>query len=395
MEQTELCYLTGRCWAEIDLDAFCHNFEQIQHNAGKASVCAVIKADAYGHGDLVVANLLSSLGAAWFAAAALPEALRLRRHGITTPILLLGYTDPAQAPLLAQYNITQALFSLDYAKALSAAALPGHPVPCHLKVDTGMGRIGFDMRRAPQQALQQMEQCYALKGIRITGIFQHFAVADSLAPADIAYTEQQHALFCQAVDTLKANGHSFKTCHCCNSAAQLLHPEWGMDLVRAGVILYGCQPSSDVPLQGYRQTMTVKTRISYIKELDPGESISYGCTFTASKPMRIATCCIGYADGYPRSLSSKGVLTIHGKPAPVVGRVCMDQLMVDVTDIPEAKPQDEVIVFGPGQAGDSVDDIAQKAGTINYEILCGMSRRMPRLYLVEGKPASAVDYLQG
>ena len=395
MEKRELCYLTGRCWAEIDLDAFCHNFELIQQNANGTPVCAVIKADAYGHGDLVVANLLSNLGAAWFAAAALPEALRLRRHGITKPILLLGYTDPAQAPLLAQYNITQALFSLDYAKALSAAALPGYPVPCHLKVDTGMGRIGFDMRRAPEEALRQMEQCFSLKGLNITGIFQHFAVADSKAPADIAYTNTQHELFCRAVDALKAAGHHFKTCHCCNSAAQLLHPDWGMDLVRAGVILYGCQPSEDVPLQGYRQTMTVKTRIGYIKEIAPGESISYGCTFTASKPMRIATCCIGYADGYPRSLSNKGTLTIHGKAAPVVGRVCMDQLMVDVTDIPEAAPQDEVIVFGPDQAGDSVDDIAQKADTINYEILCGMSRRMPRLYLADGKPASAVDYLQG
>ena len=151
MEKRELCYLTGRCWAEIDLDAFCHNFELIQQNAKGTPVCAVIKADAYGHGDLVVANLLSNLGAAWFAAAALPEALRLRRHGITKPILLLGYTDPAQAPLLAQYNITQALFSLDYAKALSAAALPGYPIPCHLKVDTGMGRIGFDMRRAQKK----------------------------------------------------------------------------------------------------------------------------------------------------------------------------------------------------------------------------------------------------
>lgn len=395
MEKPDLQYLTGRCWAEINLDAFCHNFKLIKKNVENTPICAVIKADAYGHGDLVVANLLASLGASWFAAAALPEAIRLRRNGITQPILLLGYTDPSQATLLARYDITQSLFSLDYARALSSTAQIEHPIQCHLKVDTGMGRLGFDMRANPERALQEMNQCFDLKGLTITGAFQHFAVADNSSSSDIAYTNEQYRLFCNAVNTLRLNGRKLKTCHCCNSAAQLEHPEWRMDLVRAGIILYGCRPSPDIPILNYQQTMTVKTRISHIKELVPGESLSYGCTFTAQKRMKIATCCIGYADGYPRVLSNQGILTIHDRPAPVVGRVCMDQLMVDVSDIPDVHPHDEAIVFGAGAVGDSIDDIAIKANTINYEILCSMSRRMPRLYFANGKPASAVDYLLG
>ena len=282
------------CWAEIDLDALRHNFAYIRQAVG-GPVCAVVKADAYGHGDVATAKAIQQAGVAGFAVSSLGEGHHLRRHGITIPILILGYADPAHAATLAEDDIATACFSTEYAQALSAAAVQaGVRVKVHIKIDTGMGRIGFAVRSDFEETIREVEALYALPGLAICGIFQHFAVADSLAPADIAYTKQQHALFCQAVDTLKANGHSFKTCHCCNSAAQLLHPEWGMDLVRAGVILYGCQPSSDVPLQGYRQTMTVKTRISYIKELAPGESISYGCTFTASKPMRIATCCIGF-----------------------------------------------------------------------------------------------------
>lgn len=394
IDSETLRYLESHCWAEVSLDAFRNNFRIIKDNVGGAPVCAVIKADAYGHGDLAIARLLAEEGSDWFAVSSLPEALRLRRGGISQPILILGHTMPSLAPLLAENNITQALFSLEYARELSSSLRAGQTLQCHLKTDTGMGRIGFPVGSDMEKALSEMEQCFHLSGLNITGIFQHFAVADSNATEDISYTDRQFALFTGAIHALKSRGYKLDTCHCCNSAGQLVHPERCLDLVRAGIILYGCAPSEDVPVPAFRQAMSVKTRISQIKTLLPGESISYGRTFTAENPTRVATCCIGYADGYPRALSNKGVFTIHGKPAPVVGRVCMDQLLVDVTAIPEAAVGDEVIAFGPGLAGDSVDDIAEKIGTINYELLCGISRRVPRIYLENGTAVSAADYLE-
>ena len=389
-----LRYLESHCWVEIDLDAFRHNYRLVKENAGNGPVCSVVKADAYGHGDIAVAQVLAEEGTDWFAVSSLSEALSLRRGGIRQPILVLGYTLPELAPLLVENRITQALFSLEYAAQLSAALRLGQVLDCHLKLDTGMGRIGFPVCSDMEESLCEMEKCYQLSGICITGIFQHFAAADSNDPHDIAYTQRQYTLFRQATDALRARGHETGIRHCCNSAGQLVRPEWRLDLVRAGVILYGCAPSVDLPVPGYRPAMAVKTRISQVKTLQPGQSVSYGRTFTAETPIRVATCCIGYADGYSRALSGKGVFTIHGKPAPVVGRVCMDQLMVDVTAIPEAAPGDEAIAFGPGLAGDSIDDIAEKTGTINYEIMCGISRRVPRLYLEKGTVVSAADYLE-
>lgn len=387
-------YLESHCWVEIDLDAFRHNFQLIKQNVAGSPVCSVVKADAYGHGDIAVARVLAESGTDWFAVSSLSEALRLRRGGISQPILVLGYTLPVLAPMLVENDITQALFSLEYGRSLSEALQPGQELHCHLKADTGMGRIGFPLGGDFDKSIAEMEACFALPGIGITGMFQHFAVADSNNGHDIAYTQRQFSLFKRAMDALKAKGHTLTTCHCCNSAGQLVHPDWRLNLVRAGIVLYGCAPSEDVPVPEYRAAMTVKTRISQIKMLNPGESVSYGRTFTAEKPIRVATCCIGYADGYSRALSGKGVFTVCGKPAPVVGRVCMDQLLVDVTAIPEAAVGDEAIAFGPGLAGDSVDDIAEKTGTINYEVMCGISRRVPRLYLEEGQVVSAADYLE-
>ena len=375
------------CWAEIDLDALLNNYRFIRRTVG-GDVCAVLKADAYGHGALAVADALRAAGCAAFAVSCLAEARELRRHGLTEPLLILGYTDPAFADELAALDITQTLFSSEYAAALSAAATAaGCTVACHLKADTGMGRIGFALRSGFDAAAAEMEACYSLPGIRVAGVFQHFAVADSLTGDDVAYTQEQHALFARLTDRLRADGFDPGVTHCANSAAQLLHPEWRCDLVRAGIILYGLAPSGQVGSPALRPAMRLKAVVTHVKQLLPGQSVSYGRAFTARQPMQVATISVGYADGYPRRLSNLGAMTIRGKAAPVLGRVCMDQTIVDVTDIPGVQPGDEVLVFGPGAApgADTADTVAEKTGTINYEIICGISRRVPRVYLQNGE----------
>ena len=375
------------CWAEIDLDALAANYRHIRRHAG-GPVCGVIKADGYGHGALAVADTLRAAGCAAFAVSCLSEARQLRDHGIAGPILILGYTDPAFADELAALDITQTLFSAEYGAALSAAASAANcTVACHLKADTGMGRIGFALRTDFEASIREMEACFSLPGIRVAGIFQHFAAADSTRPEDIAYTQNQHALFVRAVDRLRADGFDPGVTHCANSAAQLTRPEWRCDLVRAGIILYGLAPSGQVGSPALRPAMRLKAVVTHVKQLLPGQSVSYGRAFTARQPMRVATISVGYADGYPRRLSNLGAMTIRGKAAPVLGRVCMDQTIVDVTDIPGVQPGDEVLVFGPGAApgADTADTVAEKTGTINYEIICGISRRVPRVYLQNGE----------
>ncbi len=397
-------FFEKHCWAEIDLDALRSNLQCVQRRAGRP-VCAVVKADAYGHGDAAAARALAGAGAAAFAVSCLTEALRLRRAGITQPVLVLGRADPALAAALAQNDVTTAVYSPEYAAALSAAAAAaGVTVPVHLKVDTGMGRIGFGARGGFDAALAQLDACYDLPGLRVTGIFQHFAAADSAAPDDIAYTRAQLALFQKTVAALRAAGRDVGTAHCANSAALYLYPDAVREMgwVRAGIVLYGLAPSADVPCPGLRPAMTLKAVVEQVKALAPGESVSYGRTYTntAGAPRRVATVTVGYADGYPRLLSGSlggGVMALRGSPAPVLGRVCMDQTIVDVTDIPGAAMGDEVTVFGPENAAigaDTADTVAEKAGTIPYEVVCGVARRVPRVTIQNGKIIQIVNYLE-
>ena len=290
--------------------------------------------------------------------------------------------------MLAANDLITTCYSTEYAQALSAAAVKaGVKVKVHLKIDTGMGRIGFAVRSGFAETIRELEALYALPGLDICGVFQHFAVADSVEPDDERYTDEQHALFAQVVERLRADGCPVGTVHCANSAAQLRHPEWRHDMTRAGIILYGLDPSNEVHFPALQPVMSLKSVVTFVKELQPGQSVSYGRTFTADRPMRVATVCVGYADGYPRMLSGgpdRGVMVIRGKRAPVVGRVCMDQTMVDVTDIPGVKMGDEVTVFGP-DGGDTADTIAAKTQTINYEVVCGLARRVPRVYKENGK----------
>ncbi len=387
-------------WAEINLDALMHNFTEIQQRAGGTPLCAVVKADAYGHGAVTIAKALLQAGAKQLAVSCLAEAIELRNAGITADILLLGHTDAAYTETLIAHNITQSCYSLRAAQAFSsAAASAGAVLKVHLKLDTGMGRIGFALRHDFDATMADVLACYALAGLEITGVFQHFAVCDSVDPADLKYTAEQHALFTSAVAFLAANGHAPTLAHCSNSAGTLLHPDYPQGtprtnaMARPGIILYGLNPSTEVTFDFLQPIMQFKTAVSLVKTLEPGESTSYGRHFVAEKPTVVATLCAGYADGYPRLLSrGKGTVEIHGKPAKVLGNVCMDQIMIDVTDIPGVQEGDEAILWG-GTVSDSAEDVAQKIGTIGYEILCGVSRRVPRIYTQNGAIISKVDYL--
>ena len=346
-----------RCWAEVDLGALRHNFKLVRERAGDAAVMAVVKADAYGHGDAVVAPLLEQEGADQFAVSGFGEAVCLRRAGVTKPILILGYTGVQNAAALAVGGISQTVFSLEYARALSEAALrAGVAVRVHLKVDTGMGRIGFTADDDMERAVAEMAEACALPGLVPVGVFTHFAAADSTAPEDIAYTRRQYDILCAAVEEMAARGCTFAVKHCCNSAGTFAWPEFHLDMVRPGIILYGEQPSADTVLPGLVPALRLRAAVSMVKELAAGDAVSYGCTFRAPKPMRAATLAVGYADGYPRALSSRGTVSLHGRPARVLGRVCMDQIVVDVTDIPDVKAGDAAIVFGGGAAELSFTD---------------------------------------
>ena len=382
----------AHCWAEIDLDALVHNFHLIREKASPAAVCAVVKADAYGHGDRMAARTLAEAGAAWFAVSSLAEARHLRRSGIKQPILILGMTRPECAGALAAEGITQAVYSLEYARALSQAAeAAGVTVEGHLKIDTGMGRIGFGACRDFEGAVSGLLECRRLRGLSITGAFQHFPVADSLSEEDRRYTEKQYALFRRVVERLEAAG-PLRTVHCSNSAGLTAHPEWSGDMVRAGVILYGQDPSAEVAFPGLRPVMALKTVVSQVKDLAPGDCVGYGRTYTADRPLRAATVCCGYADGYPRCLSNLGTASIHGRPAPVIGRVSMDQIVLDASAVPDVSAGDEAVLLGAAPA-DGFAQAAEKAGTITYELLCAVARRVPRVYLRGGEVVEVLDYL--
>ena len=387
-------------WAEIDLDALRHNFRAVKARAGEMPLCAVVKADSYGHGAVECAKVFAEEGAAWLAVSCLAEARQLRKSGLTLPILILGHVEPGCAPVLIQEDITAACYSLPQAKALSeAACAAGVKVKVHLKADTGMGRIGFALRTDFDKAIAEMLEACALPGLHMTGLFQHFAVADDNSADNIAYTNEQYQLFVRAYKALKAAGLEPPLVHCDNSAGVMLHPEWPKGeitascMARPGIILYGFDPSDEVRFGKFRPVMKLKTVVSMVKELQPGQSTSYGRRFTAEKPTKVATLCTGYADGYPRQLScGKGIVEIHGTPCPVLGRVCMDQLMVDVTALPDVQEGDEAILWG-GEVSDSAEDIARKTDTISYEVLCGVSRRVPRVYLEQGRITAVEDWI--
>ena len=360
-----------RTWAEIDLSAIGNNFNTVRQKVGdEVKVMAVVKANAYGHGVDLVAPYLAERGADFFGVSCLQEAMELRELGLTQPILILGYTPANHFPRVLEENISQTVFSMEDAIALSKAAVAaGKEAKVHIALDTGMGRIGFDAFDANAAAKEALAVA-GLPGIAIEGLFTHFAVADT--DGEEAYTEAQFARFMQVRALLKEAGIT-PLCHASNSAGTFLDKKYHLDMVRAGIVLYGLEPGGRE--NPFTPAMTVKTLISFVKDLPAGRDISYGRHYTTRKPCRIATLSAGYADGYPRILSGKGKVLIGGKEAPILGNVCMDQLMVDVTDIP-CKAGEEAILMG---GGIDFNDLAKDLGTIHYELICGVGKRVPRI----------------
>lgn len=360
-------------WVEIDLGAIAHNVEEIK-KITPAKICAVVKADAYGHGAIAVARAVLQAGADRLAVAILSEALELRRAGFRVPILVLGYTPTWQAPLVVDHGIIQTVFSLDAAQALSAAAVAvGKTVKVHIKIDTGMGRIGI----RPEEAGKFAVAVAALPGIEIEGVFSHFATSDS---SDKSYTYEQYNQFMAGLQYIEQEGIQIPIRHISNSAAILDLPEMHLDMVRPGIILYGLWPSDEVNRNiELRPAMKLKAQVGFAKPMPKNAPISYGCTYITDKPSRIATLPVGYADGWSRLLANKVQVVVRGQRAPLVGRVCMDQCMIDVTHIPGVVTGDEVLLFGGEEL--PVEEVAEYMGTINYEIVCMVGKRVPRLYV--------------
>lgn len=366
-----------RTWAEIDLSALRNNFNEIRKSTKGAKIMSVVKANAYGHSVYDVAPVLEKCGSDCFAVSNIDEAMQLREMGIKADILILGYTPADMAETLAKQNITQTVYSSEYAAALSEkAAKSGVKIKIHIKLDTGMSRLGFDCRDEDYREIEDAIAAARLPGLQFDGIFTHFASADRNEEEEDGFTDIQYARFSNAVKKFKEAGLNINTCHCCNSAASLLDNEKLLDMCRPGIVLYGLPPSSNLKLkEKLIPVMTLKSVVSMVKTIKKGDAVSYGRTFTAEKDMKIATVAAGYADGYPRALSNKAYVLINGKKANIIGRVCMDQLSIDVSDI-DAKMGDEVILFGKDLPAHNLADICS---TINYEIVCGISPRVPRI----------------
>lgn len=378
-----------RVYAQIDLDAIVSNMDHMKANLHpKTRMLAVVKTDGYGHGSVAVAKTLQEKEYMYgFGVATLEEAEELRRHGITLPILILGYTFPYGFDTLAQEEIRPALFREDNLPLLSkAAAKTGKNIKVHIKVDTGMSRIGI---RPDETGLSFVKKVSETKGVEIEGIFTHFARADEL---DKTSAHRQLQLFQEFIQRIETQLHiSIPVKHCSNSAGVVEMPEANMDVVRPGITVYGLEPSDEVSRDRVKlmPALSLYSHIIFIKELEAGREISYGGTYKTETRIRVATIPVGYGDGYPRSLSNQGYVLIHGKKAPILGRVCMDQFMVDVTQIPEAREDDLVTLIGrDGTESLTPEKLGEFSGRFNYEFVCDLGKRIPRVYIRNGQQVS-------
>jgi len=370
----------GRVWAEIDLDALADNVRLLKSQANGAALLAVVKANAYGHGAVAVARAALAAGADRLGVICVDEGEQLRRAGITAPILVMGHTPAAEARRLVDLSLTPSVVSREVALALARVASErGIEVAVHLKVDTGLNRYGLP----PSEAADLGRWLRDLAGVQVEGLFTHFASADE---RDKSHTLEQHRLFLSVAEQLDW----VPIRHVSNTATLLDMPDMSLEMVRPGLGIYGCYPSSQVnrslPL---RPALSLKSRVARLNSLALGESVSYGRTWRAPRPSLIGLVLCGYADGLPRALSNRGSVLVRGQRAPIVGRVCMDMCMVDLSDIPDVAVDDEVVIIGrQGEEEISADEVAELCGTIGYEILCGISARVSRLYLRQGRIVS-------
>lgn len=384
----------SRAYAEIDLDAIAGNLCSMKkHISPAARMVGVIKADGYGHGSVQIARAVEELDFLWgFAVATPEEAHKLRIEGIRKPLLILGYSFPYSYEQLAREEVRPAVFRQDSLPYLQEAAeKTGQAIRIHVKVDTGMNRIGIT---PDETGLRFMEDLMNREGIEIEGIFTHFAGSDQ---RDKTGAGRQLERFRDFTDrTERELGLKIPLKHCSNSAGILEMPEANMDLVRAGIAMYGLYPSEEVSREavGLAPALSLYSRIVYLKTIGPGESVSYGGTFTAEREMRVATIPIGYGDGYPRSLSGRGSVLICGKRAPILGRVCMDQLMVDVSDIGEAAEGARVVLLGrDGEEYIGAEEVGSLSGRFHYELVCDLGKRVPRVYVRDGKVVECCEYI--
>ncbi len=369
-------------WAEINLDAIAHNARLLKNCAGaEAELMVAVKANAYGHGAVPVARAALQGGASRLAVHRIGEGAQLRQADIAAPILIMGYTLPAESEAVVRWGLTPTVNSRPQAKALSeAATAQGERLPVHVKVDTGMGRYGL----LPDEVLEFVRFLSKLPGLRLEGIYTHYAVADL---PDKSFTRRQFGIYRDVVEQLRGAGFEFPLKHVANSAATIDLPEMALDMVRCGIALYGLRPAAAIePAIPLRPALTLKSRVSRVRTLPAGASISYGRTYITEKPTRVALVPVGYGDGYHRILSNRGAVLIRGQRAPIVGRVCMDQFVVDVNHIPDVHLHDEVVLVGQQkEACISAEEVAGWAETINYEVTTGLLPRVTRVYLRGGE----------
>lgn len=383
----------NRICAEIDLDAIAWNFNAMRANIRpETKIAAVIKTDGYGHGALPIARMLENYDYVWgYAVATVEEAVSLKEKGIQKPLLILGYVFEEDYDILVSMEIRPVVFKMDMAVKMSEAAVrAGKKLAVHLGVDTGMTRIGFSDTKESVRTIYKISQ---LPGLEIEGMFTHFAKADEL---DKNHARSQVLRYIRFLNMLQKVGIEIPIKHCSNSAGILDMPEANMDMVRAGITCYGIYPSEEVSRDKVilKPAMSLKSHIIFIKQVGRGIPVSYGGTYVTTRDTRIATIPVGYGDGYPRSLSGRGWVLIHGKRAPILGRVCMDHFMVDVTGIPEAQELDEVVLMG--ESGDStlsVEELGRISGRFPYEFVCDIGKRVPRVYYREGKAVEARECL--
>lgn len=400
--------LLNRSWAEVDLDSIARNVKIIKSSLKRSvELMGIVKADAYGHGIREIIPVLIENGVTRLAVSMLDEAIELRKYGVTVPILILSYTDPRRVNEIIEYNVTQTVYSRELAQALSEeGCLQDKEVRIHIKVDTGMGRVGF---MAGFEAIKSIVEIQTMPKIVIEGLYTHFASADE---EDSSYTIGQFEQFMGICSELGRLGIQIPIKHVCNSAAALKFPQMHLDMVRIGILLYGMSPSSQCNAKeyGFLPLMSLKTNIIMVKDVEKGQPISYGRTFTTYRASRIATIPIGYADGFSRNLSNRATVLLHGKRYRIVGNICMDTCMIDVTESidndsgrtavdlndNEIKVGDEVVIFGSQKGGFlDIEEVAGLMGTINYEVTCIIGKRVPRVYIKDGKIIEIKNYLLG